>query len=91
LENTAKISATEYEAHKTKEERAEDIAYTINHALACTVTDFIDPFVGNLTQKYLGKRISIGCGHDHSKDGKEGHHDHAHEHHHESGWVEYGA
>jgi hypothetical protein len=63
----------EREARKTREERAEDIAYTINHALACTATDFIDPYVGNWTQKYLGKRFSIGCGHDHS-------HDHGHDH-----------
>jgi hypothetical protein len=61
-----KESAKDYEAHKTSEQRAEDVAYTINHALACTLTDFIDPYVGNWTQEYLGKRISIGCGHDHS-------------------------
>ncbi len=65
---TAALSASAFEANKTKEQRAEDIAYTINHALACTVTDFIDPYVGNWTQDYLGKRISIGCGHDHSSD-----------------------
>lgn len=63
----------EREARKTSEERAEDIAYTINHALACTATDFIDPYVGNWTQKYLGRRFSIGCGHDHSQD-------HGHDH-----------
>jgi hypothetical protein len=80
--HAATMTPAEYETHKTREERAEDIAYTINHALACTATDFIDPFVGNLTQKYLGKRISIGCGHDHSKDGKDHHHHHDHDHHH---------
>ena len=47
------------EASKTREQRGEDIAYTINHALACTATDFIDPYVGNLTQKAFRKRISI--------------------------------
>jgi hypothetical protein len=62
--------------------RAEDIAYTINHAIACTVTDFIDPYVGNLTQKYLGRRYSVGCGHDHSKDPHHHHHDHGHHHGH---------
>jgi len=81
MDKTDNLTPAEYEAHKTREEQAEDIAYTINHALACTVTDFIDPFVGNLTQKYLGKRISIGCGHDHSGDS----HDHHHEEHHEHG------
>ena len=57
---------------------AEDIAYTINHALACTATDFIDPYFGNLTQKHLGKRFSVGCGHPHHH---HEHHDHDHEHH----------
>lgn len=66
------------EKKKNEAQRAVDIAYTINHALACTATDFIDPYFGNLTQKYLGKRFSIGCGHDHSKDN---HHDHGHKHH----------
>jgi hypothetical protein len=74
---------------KNAEERAEDVAYTINHALACTATDFIDPYVGNVTQKFLGRRISIGCGHDHSHDHAshaDGHpckHDHHHHHGHE--------
>ncbi len=45
--------------------------------MACTATDFIDPYVGNWTQKFLGKRVPIGCGHDHSKDGG---HDHHHDH-----------
>lgn len=45
--------------------RMEDIAYTINHAIACSATDFIDPFVGNATQKWLGRRFSVGCGHGH--------------------------
>lgn len=67
--NDSNDSPEAFEARKTKQERAEDIAYTINHALACTLTDFIDPYVGNWTQDYLGKRISIGCGHDHSGDG----------------------
>jgi hypothetical protein len=61
-------TSQEREECKTREERAEDIAYTINHALACTATDFIDPYVGNWTQKYLGRRFSIGCGHDHNDD-----------------------
>lgn len=57
--------ATRQEATKTDRERMEDVAYTINHAIACSTTDFIDPFVGNATQKWLGRRFSIGCGHDH--------------------------
>lgn len=82
-----KHTPREYEALKTKEERAEDIAYTINHALACTFTDWIDPVVGNFTQRYLGKRFSVGCGHDHSGDHGHGHscshHDHDHDHSHD--------
>lgn len=82
LPHTHNHTPQEYEALKTKEERAEDIAYTINHALACTFTDWIDPVVGNFTQKYLGKRFSVGCGHDHSQDGGH-HHDCGHDHSHD--------
>ncbi len=62
-----------------QDSRSEDIAYTVNHAIACTVTDFIDPFVGKWTQDYLGKKFSIGCGHDHAHDHH--HHDYDHDHH----------
>lgn len=58
------------EAAKTREQKGEDIAYTINHALACTATDFIDPYIGNWTQKKFGKRISI----DAIEGGHDGHH-----------------
>lgn len=65
---------------KTQREKfAEDLVYTLNHAVVCATTDVIDPFVGNWTQKYLGKRISIGHGHEH---GDHHHHDHHHDHHH---------
>ncbi len=74
----ARLSAAQVEAAKTDEQRAEDVAYTINHALACTATDILDPYIGNFTQRWLGKRISIGCQHpDHQHD-----HDHHHDHHH---------
>jgi hypothetical protein len=53
------------EADKSRVQKAEDYAYTINHALACTATDLIDPYVGKVTQKYLSRRISVGCGDDH--------------------------
>ena len=62
----APLSAKHKEDHKTDAERAEDISYTINHAIACTATDIISPFIGNFTQNYLGKRITIGCNHDHT-------------------------
>ncbi len=56
--------ATDYnparnEASKLPEQRAEDIAYTINHALACTTLDTLNTPVEMLSQKYLGKKISI--------------------------------
>ncbi|MDX1974194.1 MAG: hypothetical protein SFT92_00805 [Rickettsiales bacterium] len=70
------------EAKKTDAQRAQDTAYTINHAIACTVTDFIDPYIGNVTQTYLGKRFSIGCNHDHSHDANHDY-DHAHDHTHD--------
>ena len=34
-----------------------------------TATDFIDPIIGTYTQKYLGKRVDIGCGEDHGHGG----------------------
>ena len=69
------------EAQKTREERAEDIAYTINHAVSCATTDMlIAPTVSAL----FG--VQVGCAdpsHDHGHD----HHDHdhhGHEQHHDS-------
>lgn len=62
----APANAKQQEAQKTDAERARDISYTINHAIACTATDVLSPFIGNYTQRYLGKRIELGCGHDHS-------------------------
>lgn len=61
---TSKAKAEEKQ--KSGSQKAEDIAYTVNHAIACTVTDVLSPFIGNYTQRYLGRRIEIGCGHDHS-------------------------
>lgn len=65
----------------------EGLAYTTLHAIGCTVTDFIDPWVGHLTQQWFNQRVSIGCGHDHSADGHahhhHHHHDHDHSHHHD--------
>jgi hypothetical protein len=60
------LSAAEEEKRKTQAEKSEDIAYTLNHAALCTLTDFIDPVVANYTQKYLNRAINTGCGHDHS-------------------------
>lgn len=53
------LSPSEKEAAKTKKERGEDIAYTLNHSLVCTATDFIDPFIGNFVQKKLGNKSQL--------------------------------
>jgi len=67
--HSSDLSASQAEAHA----RAEDIAYTINHTIACTATDFIDPFIGTATQKMLGKRVSLHGdgehGHSHNQGG----------------------
>lgn len=68
----------EMERRKTEEQRAEDIAYTINHSLYCTLTDFLNPPINAATDGWL-RWLIPGCGHDHSKDGGHHHHDH-HEH-----------
>lgn len=70
------LSPAEYEAAKTEAQRAEDIAYTINHSVYCTITDFINPPVNAATDGYL-RWLIPGCGHDHSGDHA---HDHGHNH-----------
>lgn len=71
------------EQRKTEQQRAEDIAYTINHSLYCTLTDFLNPPINAATDGWL-RWLIPGCGHDHSKDGGHQHH-HDHDHHHEHG------
>jgi hypothetical protein len=71
------------EQRKTEQQRAEDIAYTINHSLYCTLTDFLNPPINAATDGWL-RWLMPGCGHDHSKDGGN-HHHHDHEHPHEHG------
>jgi hypothetical protein len=48
----------ELEKAKTKKQKATDVAYTLNHALVCAATDFIDPFIGDVIQKKLGNESS---------------------------------
>lgn len=69
---TQTLTPADLEKRKSAEQRAEDIAYTINHSLACTATDFINPIVNTFTEGRI-KAIG-GCGHDHSKDGGHCHH-----------------
>lgn len=68
------LTPEEIERQKTKQQHAEDIAYTINHSLYCTLTDFLNPPINAATDGYL-RWLIPGCGHDHSKDGGH-HHDH---------------
>lgn len=64
------------EQSKTEEERANDIAYTVNHALSCGMTDVaLQPMIA------AAFGINVGCNHsDHDHHGHD-HHDHAHHHH----------
>jgi len=68
------LTAEEREKRKSRQEQAEDIAYTLNHAVVCTLTDFIDPVIGSWTQKHLGKKLGLGHSHGHDHHG----HDHGH-------------
>lgn len=53
------------EQEELDEKWPENVSYTVNHAIACTASDLLSPFIGNFTQKYLGKRIEVGCRHEH--------------------------
>jgi hypothetical protein len=59
------------EKNKTRQQKREDIAYTVNHAIICTLSDFIDPVIGNYTQKWFNRGLTLGHG-DHSHEGLEG-------------------
>lgn len=85
--NPQQASATEREKNKTDRQKAEDIAYTINHALVCFATDVIDPFVAAWSQKHLGTTLHTSfCNktHDHghqehpTSNHHQDHHHHAH-------------
>ncbi len=61
----------------------EDLAYTTNHAIACTLTDAAEPYLDNWFQRRLGVKFPMGCGHHHGAHEHHGHdHDHDHHHHH---------
>ena len=63
------LSASALEKQKTRAQRAEDIAYTINHSIYCTLTDFINPPINAATDNWL-RWLVPGCGHDHNGDHK---------------------
>lgn len=53
------LTPAEIESSKTPKQKAEDIAYTLNHTLVCTTTDWIDPVFGNFIQKKLGNKSQL--------------------------------
>lgn len=53
------LTPEEMERSKTPKQKAEDVSYTFNHSLICTVTDFIDPYIGNAIQKHLGNKSQL--------------------------------
>jgi hypothetical protein len=69
LNATTVLTPKEREHNKSAQQKAEDVIYTLNHALTClSITDFvIAPAIGWMTQEWFGKRVDI-CGHDHSHD-----------------------
>lgn len=82
--NTAELTASEFEKQKTAKQRAEDVAYTINHSLYCTFTDWFGAPINAATDNWLSWLIP-GCGHDHGTDANHQHgpgcgHDHGHDH-----------
>lgn len=75
LARSSALTPVEREEAKTAQQKAEDVMYTLNHAITClSVTDtVIAPTVATMSEKWFGKRVNL-CGHDHD------HHDH-HDHH----------
>ena len=68
-------SARELEKAKTSQRRAEDVAYTINHALSCGTTDvLLQPLIAAATG------LNVGCS-DPSHREHHGHEHHGHDHH----------
>ncbi len=71
-------SAREREQAKDTQQRAEDVAYTINHALSCGTTDvLLQPIVAAVFDKNIGCADPSHADHHHDHD----HHGHGHEHH----------
>lgn len=54
-----KKTPAQIEKSKTKKQRAEDVAYTMNHAIVCTATDIVSPYLGNLIQKKFGNKSQL--------------------------------
>lgn len=78
LAQTTALHAAPNEHDKSDQQRAEDVIYTLNHALTClSITDtLVAPAIGAMSEKWFGKRVEV-CGHDHAHDD---HHGHSHGH-----------
>jgi hypothetical protein len=50
----------EIERAKTKKERAQDVAYTLNNAIVCTTADLAVPAIGNWIQQLFGNKSQLG-------------------------------
>ena len=62
--------AKTHEQQKTELARAQDIAYTINHAIVCTAADFLSIPINTATQRMFGAS-PVGCNnphHNHASD-----------------------
>lgn len=88
------LTPAQQEHHKSAQQKAEDVIYTLNHALTCLgITDtIVQPAVAALSLRLLGKRIDL-CGHlpDANHDHHEGHHHEGHHHEHDHGHGILGA
>ena len=60
-ETSEDLTPAEHEKRKTADQGAEDIAYTINHSLDCTLTDFLNPPMGRC-HRWLAARRSQAAG-----------------------------
>ena len=74
LSTTALQPTRRDERSKSEQQKAEDVIYTLNHALTClSITDtVVAPAIGAMSEKWFGKRVEL-CGHDHGPG--ESHHD----------------
>lgn len=79
------------EQAKSKQEQAEDIAYTVNHAISCGVTDvFVQPVAAAAATALAHEELlpkwatSVFEHHDHDHGHGHDHHDHHDHHHHEA-------
>lgn len=61
------LTPAEREAKKSAQHKAEDVIYTLNHAITCLgISDtLVTPAIGGVLSAISGKHVHIGCGQDH--------------------------